>query len=92
MQAVEERGTKRFHLVLQKRADRLTGDDLLKITEVAEEAGAAIHISNASWQVLVGVPDCNGEEVLRRLHLMGFTSFRKVGEINPRNTFALEAG
>jgi dissimilatory sulfite reductase (desulfoviridin) alpha/beta subunit len=82
----------RVDLLLAEKADRLSGEELLRITEVADQAGAAIHISLRSWQILIGVPAMRQQEVLANLRDMGYDSdsVRIAGEYDPG--FTLEIG
>jgi hypothetical protein len=58
------------YLVLKDSAHRLTGEDLLRITEIAEQAHAAVHISNGPWQMLLGVPPTFHQSVAEALQAM----------------------
>ena len=82
----------RVHLVLEDTAHHLTGQDLLKIAQIAEQAHAAVHISYRSWQVLVGVPECSYEWVAEHLRTMGYECDILSGEIDELSTFALNGG
>jgi dissimilatory sulfite reductase (desulfoviridin) alpha/beta subunit len=66
--------SQRVDLLLAEKADRLSGEDLLRISEVADQAGAAIHISYRSWQILIGVPAMRQQEVLSSLRELGYNS------------------
>jgi hypothetical protein len=67
---------RKVNLLLMKGADRLTGEDLVRIAQVAEEAGAVIYISIPSWQVLLGVPGGQQEQVLEDLRERGYDSVK----------------
>lgn len=82
----------RVHLVLEDTAHHLTGQDLLKIAQIAEQAHAAVHISYRSWQVLVGVPECSYELVAEHLRTMGYECDIFSGEIDELSTFVLNGG
>ena len=62
------------NLVLMDTARSLTGHDLLKITEMAEQAHAVVHVSYGSWQVLVGVPECSYDLIAADLQAMGMNA------------------
>ena len=67
---------KKVNLLLMKGADRLTGGDLFRITEVAEQAGAVIYVSIPSWQVLLAVPVTQQQRVLENLRERGYDSIK----------------
>lgn len=73
---------KKVNLVLMKGADRLTGDDLVRITKVAEEAGATLYISVPSWQVFLGVPVTQQQQVLIKLRERGYDSVRVTRKVD----------
>lgn len=73
---------KKVNLVLMKGADRLTGDDLVRITKVAEEAGASLYISVPSWQVFLGVPVTQQQQVLIKLRERGYDSVRVTRKVD----------
>lgn len=80
----------RVHLVLEDTAHHLTGQDLLKIAQIAEQGHAAVHISYGSWQVLVGVPARSHELVAEVLRTMGYECNILTGEFNDLSTFVLK--
>lgn len=82
-------GEGRVHLVLEDTAHHLTGQDLLKIAQIAEQAHAAVHISYRSWQVLVGVPEYSYELVAEHLRTMGYECDILPGKIDELSTFVL---
>jgi hypothetical protein len=82
--------TQRVYLVLTDTARCLTSQELLKITEVAEQAHAIVHIHRGSWQVLVKVPELSYQEVDRALQAMGHAAQLLSGKINERSTFVLK--
>ena len=77
------------NLVLMDTARSLTGHDLLKITEMAEQAHAVVHVSYGSWQVLVGVPECSYDLIAADLQAMGYECSILTGEIDEIPTFVL---
>jgi hypothetical protein len=79
----------RVHLALQEGADSLTGDDLLKISEIAERAGAVLHISKGSWQIFIGVPAERKREVEVDLQALGHGDVRIVYPVDEKLTFRL---
>jgi hypothetical protein len=90
---VEDRDVqRRVNLILKDSAHGLTSQDLLKISQVAEQAHAAVHISYGSWQVLVGVPESSYELVVEYLQVMGYECSMHAGEIDDLSTFVLNGG
>jgi len=83
--------SKRVSLVLKERADRFTGDDLLRISEAAGQAGAVLHISLRSWQVFVGVPSMSQDKLMEALREMGYDSIRVVEKLNQGFTLGARA-
>jgi hypothetical protein len=77
------------NLVLRDTAHSLTGHDLLKITEMAEQAHAVVHVSYGSWQVLVGVPECSYDLIAADLQAMGYECGILAGEIDGVSTFVI---
>lgn len=67
---------KRVNLLLMKGADRLTGEDLFRITEVAEQSGAVIYVSLPSWQILLAAPPMQQQQVLEKLRERGYDSVK----------------
>jgi hypothetical protein len=80
---------KKVNLLLMKGADRLTGEDLVQITQVAEQAGAAIYISIPSWQVLMGVPGVQHQQVLETLRKRGYDSVKVTRKLDGGSTLQL---
>src|ERR1700674_427456 len=80
----------RVYLVLADTARCLTSQELLKITEIAEQAHAIVHIRRGSWQVLVNVPELSYQKVDRALQAMGHEAQLLSGKIKERSTFVLK--
>ncbi|HEX9756485.1 MAG TPA: hypothetical protein VGB26_01640 [Nitrospiria bacterium] len=66
----------RLNLGLTTKAVDLSCEELLRISEVAEEAKAAVHISHQSWQVFLGVPIQSFPVLRMTLGNMGFPCFQ----------------
>lgn len=73
---------KKVNLVLMKGADRLTGDDLVQITKIAEAAGATLYISVPSWQIFLGVPVTQQQHVLQSLREKGYDSVKVTRKVD----------
>jgi dissimilatory sulfite reductase (desulfoviridin) alpha/beta subunit len=82
----------RVHLVLKASADQLTGQDLLRITEIAEQGNAEVHISHGTWQVLVGVPKDSQHDVTRALREIGYECDIHQNEFSELPHFLLRKG
>ena len=80
---------RKVNLLLMKGADRLTGEDLVRIAQVAEEAGAVIYISIPSWQVLLGVPGDHRKQVLESLRDRGYDSVKVARKLEPGSALQL---
>ncbi len=80
---------RRIYLVLEDTAQHLTGQDLLRIIEAAEQAHAIVKIRYGSWQVLVCVPELKHQKAERALQAMGYEACILSGEIYERSTFVL---
>jgi len=81
---------RKVNLLLMKGADRLTGEDLVRIAQVAEGAGAVIYISIPSWQVLLGVPGGQQEQVLKALRERGFDSVKVTRKLEEGSALQLK--
>lgn len=81
---------RKVNLLLMKGADRLTGEDLVRIAQVAETAGAAIYISIPSWQVLLGVPGNRQGEVLEALRKRGYDSIKVARKLEQGSALQLK--
>lgn len=80
---------RKVNLLLMKGADRLTGEELVRIAQVAEEAGAVIYISIPSWQVLLGVPEDHRKQVLESLRDQGYDSVKITRKLEPGSALQL---
>ncbi len=80
---------KKINLVLMKGADKLTGNDLVRIAQVAEQAGAVIYVSLPSWQVLLAVPVMQQQQVSESLHERGYDSARVTRKLDRDSTLQL---
>jgi len=78
-----------IHFVLQDSADRLKGEELVRIIELAHQAEAIVHLSHASWQILIGVPERNCRRLEQELSSMGFVCTIPEGPMNEISTFVL---
>ncbi len=63
---------KRVDLILQDTTHPLTREDILEIAEIAEQAQAALHISDLSCQLLVGIPEVYRQEVSQAIRALGY--------------------
>jgi hypothetical protein len=86
-----EETQRRVHLILEDTAHHLTSQDLLRITQIAEQAQAAVHISYGSWQVLIGVPEIHHQDISEALRDIGYECDLFAGELE-LSTFALRKG
>lgn len=75
---------RKVNLALMKGADRLTGEELVRITELAEPAGAVIYISIPSWQDLLAVPVTQQQQVVGNLRDRGYDSVRVTRKLDQR--------
>ncbi|HEY4485758.1 MAG TPA: hypothetical protein VI702_05515, partial [Nitrospiria bacterium] len=66
------------------------GRDLVRIIEIARDAGAVVHVTCASWQVLVGVPEINFRKMEKALASVGYACAGRRDGMSPLATFALE--
>src|ERR1700676_3573340 len=82
--------TQKVYLVLTDTARCLTSQELLKITEIAEQAHAIVHIHRGSWQVLVHVPELSYQKVDPARQAMGHEAQLLSGNIKERSTFVLK--
>ena len=80
----------RIHAVLKDSANRLTSRDLVRIIEIAREAGAVVHVACGSAQVLVGVPEVNFRKMEKALGSVGYACIGRREATRPLATFALE--
>lgn len=62
----------KVNVVLIEKANQLTGGDLVRITEMAKEAGAAIHVSVQTWQIVLIVPTMQLKQLSENLFGMGY--------------------
>ncbi|GEM_PF-2000008 len=81
---------KRVNLLLMKGADRLTGEDLFRITEVAEQAGAAIYVSLPSWQILLAAPVMQQQEISEKLRERGYDSVKVTRKLDQGSALKLK--
>jgi len=66
----------RFNIALTTTSVDLSCEELLRISEVAEKAKAAVHISHRSWQVFLGVPIQSLRFLGAMLRNMGYPCFQ----------------
>jgi hypothetical protein len=91
MKTQKSRATeRRVYLILGSTARHLTCQDLLRITEIAEQGHAAVQISYGAWQVLLNVPEIYYGMVAEALRGIGYECDVFLGEMNERSTFALK--
>lgn len=83
---------KEVDIHLKSTAAHLTGQDLLRITKLAEQAQAAVHISHGDWQVFLRVPEPRSRGVLENLRDMGYACVFFMGDTPGRPTFVLSKG
>ena len=79
-----------IHVVLKESARGLTSRDLVRIIEIAREADAVVHVTCASWQVLVGVPEVNFRKMEKALASIGYACTGRRDGMSPLAMFALE--
>lgn len=63
---------KRLDFILRDTSHHLTKEDILEIAEIAEQAQAALHISDLSFQLLVGIPEVYRQEVSQAIWTLGY--------------------
>jgi len=63
---------KRVDLILTAGGGRVSGQDLLRITEIAEKERALCHISDGPRQILIGIPKEAQRPVRQSLRAIGW--------------------
>jgi len=91
MASTSETIERAVHFVLKDSTDRIRGEGLARIIELAHKAGAVVHVSFDSWQVLIGVPERNGPSLEAELSSMGYVCTIPYGTGNETATFVLDA-
>lgn len=92
MASTSEAIQRAVHFVIKGSADRLRGESLSRIIELAHKSGAVVHLSLDSWQVLIGVPERNRPNLESELFLMGYVCTAPYGAGNDIATFVLDSG
>jgi hypothetical protein len=90
MASTSEAIERAIHFVLKGSADRLRGEGLARIIELAHKAEAVVHVSFDSWQVLIGVPERNSPNLEAELSSMGYVCTIPYGSRNDTATFVLD--
>jgi hypothetical protein len=91
MESTSEAIERAVHFVLKDSADRLRGEGLARIIELAHKAEAVVHVSLDSWQVLIGVPERNSSNLEAELFSMGYVCTIPYGAGNDIATFVLDS-
>jgi hypothetical protein len=81
---------KKVHFILKDSAETLRMEDLARIIEATHRAGAVVHVSSVSFQVLIGVPEENRRRVEETLESMGYLCLSHSGTIGDHSTFVLK--
>jgi len=90
MASTSEAIERAVHFVLKDSADRLRGEGLARIIDLAHKAEAVVHVSFDSWQVLIGVPARNSPSLEAELSSMGYVCTIPYGTRNDIATFVLD--
>jgi hypothetical protein len=85
-----EKLEERVLFLLKDSAEMLRTEDLTRIIEATRRAGAVVHVSSVSFQVLIGVPEKNGRRVEETLESMGYPCLSHSGKISDHSTFELK--
>jgi len=89
MTSTSEATERTVHFVLKNLGDRLTGDDMVRIMELSHQAEAIVHLSYDSWQVLIGVPERNSQNLEAKLSSIGYICTHPYGKGTDVLTFVL---
>lgn len=82
----------RVYFTLKDSAETLRTEELTRIIEATRRAGAVVHMSSVSFQVLIGVPEQNRRRVEETLGSMGYPCLSHSGTISDHSTFVLRGG
>jgi hypothetical protein len=89
MASTSEATERAVHFVLEYKAGRPRGEDLVRIIDLSHRAEAIVHLSNDSWQILIGVPERNSQSLEAELSAMGYVCTHPYGKRTDIFTFLL---